>query len=164
MTSAALPLFLVCEDGEEYTRRFERFLGREFRFRRVVDGQEVEAAARTERATGLLLDLDFRRLPPDRLLGETGPSSHAPSTEERARWSAAQGILILQYLRSQGIGLPALLFADLDDREQVAFLEKTLAPLSIVASREGLAQLVLRLRAVVLRQVGEAAANRSFDT
>jgi len=164
MTSGALPLFLVCEDGEEYTQRFERFLGREFRFRRVVDGQAAEAAARSEGAAGLLLDLDFRRLPPQRLLGDRGPSSHAPSTEERARWSAAQGILILQHLRSQGIGLPALLFADLDDREQVALLEKTLAPLSIVASREGLAQLVLRLRAVVLRQVGEAAANRSFDT
>jgi ADP-heptose:LPS heptosyltransferase len=70
-----------------------------------------------------------------------------PSAEERARWSAAQGILILQYLRAQGIGLPALLFADLDDGEQAAYLEKTLAPLSIVSSREGLAQLAARLRA-----------------
>ena len=147
MTSEVLPLFLVCEDGEEYTRRFARFLGREFRFRRVADGQQAEAAARSERATGLLLDLDFRRLPPDRLLGETGPQSHAPSAEERARWSAAQGILILQYLRARGICLPALLFADLDDCEQATYLENTLAPLSIVSSREGLAQLAARLRA-----------------
>jgi hypothetical protein len=147
MTSEALPLFLVCEDGEEYTQRFERFLGREFRFRRVPDGQQAEAAARSEGAAGLLLDLDFRRLSPDRLLGETGSSSHSPSAEERARWSAAQGILILQYLRSRGIGLPALLFADLDDSEQAAYLEKALAPLSVVSSREGLAQLAARLRA-----------------
>ncbi|HJX53862.1 MAG TPA: hypothetical protein VJ801_13935 [Polyangia bacterium] len=146
MTGEVLPLFLVCEDGDEYTQRFERFLGREFRFRRVPDGQHVEAAARSEHAAGLLLDLDFRRLSPDRLLGETVPSSHVPSAEECARWSAAQGILILQYLRSRGIGLPALLFADLDDSEQVAYLEKTLAPLSVVPSREGLAQLAARLR------------------
>jgi len=146
MIDEVLPLFLVCEDGDEYTQRFERFLGREFRFRRVRDGREAEAAARSERAAGLLLDLDFRRLSPDRLVGETGLSSRVPSAEEGARWSAAQGILILQYLRAQGIGLPALLFADLDDGEQAAFLEQTLAPLSIVSSREGLAQLAARLR------------------
>jgi hypothetical protein len=151
MSNDTHPLFLVCEDGDEYTQRFERFLGREFRFRRVPDGQQAEVVVRTEPAAGLLLDLDFRRLGPDRLLGETGPSSHVPSAEERARWSAGQGILILQHLRAQGIGLPAWLFADLDDREQTAFLEKTLAPLCIVSSREGLAQLAARLRAACSR-------------
>ena len=57
-----------------------------------------------------------------------------------------QGILILQHLRRQGIRLAALLFADLDDAEQSAYLEKTLAPLAVVSSREGLAQLAARLR------------------
>jgi hypothetical protein len=148
MSNETKPQFLVCEDGEEYTQRFERFLGREFRFLRVTDGRQAEAAAKSEDVHGLLLDLDFRRLAPEHLLGEDGPPAHPPSSEERTRWSAAQGILILQFLRNRGIRVPALLFADLDDREQAAYLERTLHPLSVVSSREGLAQLGARLRAV----------------
>jgi hypothetical protein len=146
MTDNPLPLFLVCEDGDEYTQRFERFLGREFRFLRVPGGLATEAAVGRDSPVGLLADLDFRRLPPAELLGESGPCDRPPSPEERTRWSASQGILVLQYLRGCGIHLPALLFADLDDREQFAYLEQTLAPLSIVGSREGLAQLAARLR------------------
>jgi hypothetical protein len=142
------PLFLVCEDGHEYIQRFERFLHREFRFLRVQSGIEADVAARSSGAVGLLVDLDFRRLPAADLLGEHGRPERPPSPEERARWSATQGILVLQYLRERGIGLPALLFADLDDHEQAAFLERTLAPLSVVSSREGLAQLAARLRAI----------------
>ena len=140
------PLFLVCEDGDEYIQRFERFLGREFRFLRVGSGAEAQAALARETVTGLLLDLDFRRLPALQLLGESGQPTSSPTTEERARFSAMQGILILQYLRHQGVKESALLFADLDDREQSAYLEKTLAPLTVVSSREGLAQLAARLR------------------
>lgn len=146
MTGESLPLFIVCEDGDEYTQRFERFLQREFRFLRVPGGRAAEAAARQEPAAGLLLDLDFRRLPPAELWGEHGPPAKPPTPEERSRWSASQGILILQYLRGRGVVLPALLFADLDDPEQAAFLERSLAPLAIVGSREGLAQLTVRLR------------------
>jgi hypothetical protein len=144
----ALPLFLVCEDGHEYLERFERFLHREFGFLRVASGRDAEAAVRTSGAVGLLVDLDFRRVPAADLLGEDGPPARPPSSEERTRWSATQGILIVQYLRKRGVALPALLFADLDDREQAAFLERTLAPLSVVSSREGLAQLAARLRAM----------------
>jgi hypothetical protein len=146
MTPDVLPLFLVCEDGDEYTERFQRFLHREFRFLRLADGHELESAAKQQHAAGILLDLDFRRLAPIRLMGEAGPVSVEPTTEERTRWSATQGILILQHLRGRGIGLPALLFADLDDPSQVAYLERTLAPLEVVDSREGLGQLATRLR------------------
>jgi hypothetical protein len=146
VTVDARPLFLVCEDGDEYTQRFERFLHREFRFLRVITGLEIENAARSQGAVAMLFDLDFRRLPPGALLGEAGTPAVAPTSEESARWSATQGILILQYLRSRGIGLPALLFADLDDASQVAYLEHTLAPLAVVSSREGLGQLTARLR------------------
>jgi hypothetical protein len=148
VSGGPLPLFLVCEDGDEYTQRFARFLGREFRFLRVPNGRQAEATARQEPAVGLLVDLDFRRLPPGDLIGEAGPPADPLSPEDRARWSAAQGILILRYLRGRGIHLPALLFADLDDQEQVAYLERTLAPLVVVDSREGLAQTAGRLRAL----------------
>ncbi len=142
------PLFVVCEDGDEYTQRVQKFLGGRFRFQRTADGRSAEQALQAEAAAGLLLDLDFRRTPPELLLGETGVPPRPPTPDERARWSASQGILVLQYLRARGLQLPALLFADLDDREQIAFLESTLAPLSIVSSREGLAQIAARLQAL----------------
>lgn len=142
------PLFLMCEDGDEYTQRFQKFLGGRFRFQRVADGRSARQALQAEAVAGLLLDLDFRRTPPELLLGETGVPPHPPSPDERARWSASQGILVLQYLRGQGLQVPALLFADLDDREQATFLEGSLAPLSIVSSREGLAQIATRLQAL----------------
>ncbi len=142
----SLPLFVVCEDGHEYTERFERFLHRQFRFVRAADWRSVQAALRAELPAALLVDLDFRRTPAADLLGEQGPPGRAPSPEEKSRWAARQGILLLQYLRNQGVLVPALLFADLDDNEQATYLEHTLAPLAIVESREGLAQLAARLR------------------
>jgi hypothetical protein len=142
------PLFVVCEDGDEYTQRFERFLGSRFRFQRAPDARSAEQALRTSQVSGLLLDLDFRRTPTELLLGEVGVPDHPPSPDERARWSASQGILILQHLRRAGLHLPALLFADLDDGQQIAFLETNLAPLKVVSSREGLAQIAARLQAL----------------
>jgi hypothetical protein len=140
------PLFVVCEDGDEYTQRFEKFLGSKFRFQRAPDGRSAQLALQAGDVAGLLLDLDFRRTPPELLWGEAGVPFHGPSPDERARWTASQGILILQHLRRQGWHTPALLFADLDDREQTVFLETSLAPLSVVSSREGLAQIASRLQ------------------
>ena len=148
MTCDVQPVFLVCEDGDEYTDRFKRFLGREFRFVRVPNASIADDASRAGAVSGLLLDLDFRRSDPCDLVGELGLVTGSPSAEERSRWSAVQGILILQYLRSRAVTLPALLFADLDDPAQVAYLERSLAPLSIVSSREGLAQIAARLRLI----------------
>jgi hypothetical protein len=142
------PLFLVCEDGDEYTQRFQRFLGAQFRFQRAPDGRSAEQTLVAGGVSGLLLDLDFRRTPSELLLGEAGLPAHPPTSDERARWSASQGILILQHLRRQGLPTPALLFADLDDREQVAFLQTSLAPLAVISSREGLAQLAARLQSL----------------
>jgi len=156
MTGQPLPLFIVCEDGQEYTERFQRFLHRDFRFLRISGGRQAEAAILREHPIGLLVDLDFRRLAPAELLGDHGPPAQAPSAEERARWSAVQGILILQYLRARGIKIPALLFADLDDPEQAAYLERTLAPLTIASSREGLGQLAARLRELCSRAAPSA--------
>jgi hypothetical protein len=159
MTAAELPLFVVCEDGHEYTERFQRFLGRDFRFLRIPGGGQVETAIESEHPVGLLLDLDFRRLPPADLLGQNGPPARAPSPEERASWSAAQGILILRYLRARGVDLPALLFADLDDREQAAYLEQNLRPLRVVSSREGLGQIAARLREMATRPSSATAGS-----
>jgi hypothetical protein len=129
--------FLVCEDGSEYTERFQRFLGAEFQFARA--GHFAEALALAPKAAGLLLDLDFRRTPLSLLVDETG----APG-----RLSELQGILLLRALRSRGVKLPALLFADLDDAQRAARLEAELAPLQIVSSSEGLTQIANRLRAI----------------
>ncbi len=131
--------FLVCEDGSEYTERFSRFLGAQFRFARA--GSFAEALPLAARCRGILLDLDFRRTDPALLVDEKGAPAPASSAE-------VQGILILRALRSRGVALPALLFADLDDAERAARLEQELAPLAVVSSGEGLSSIAQRLQAI----------------
>jgi hypothetical protein len=139
------PRFVVCEDGREYIERFQRFLGDAFTFVGAPDFARAAAEARD--ACGLLLDLDFRRTPRDRLVDEDGPAPASLDAETANRLAAAQGILILRQLRAAGATLPAILFADLDDAEQARFLEATLAPLVIVSSHTGLREIAALMRA-----------------
>ncbi len=139
LPGAAAVTLLVCEDGTEYTERFQRFLGGEFRFVRAA--HFAEALKLLSGAHALLLDLDFRRTDPSLLVDESG----APAAKSA---SEVQGILLLRALRSRGVKLPALLFADLDDADRAARLEAELAPLQIVPSGEGLPRIAQRLRAL----------------
>lgn len=152
-----LPALVVCEDGDEYTQRFRRFFGASFTFVRATDAGEARAAVAAG-ARGLLLDLDFRRTPPERLVDETGRTSATRALPESRRLSSVQGILVLRALRADGIELPALLFADLDDAGQVAHLERTLAPLTVVPSSVALPTIGDRLRQIVA--VGDPAGPR----
>jgi len=137
--------FVVCEDGAEYLERFRRFLGESFDFLPAHDFGEARAAAAD--ADGLLLDLDFRRTPADRLVDEEGPAPAPIDSGTRARLAETQGILILRRLRAAGVVLPAILFADLDDAGQVDFLARTLAPMTVAGSRLGIAEIATLLRA-----------------
>src|SRR5262249_35095988 len=140
--------FLVCEDGSEYTERFTRFLGSQFRFARA--GHFAEALALAPGALALLLDLDFRRTQRALLVDEHGePDPRGPAE--------VQGILILRALRSRGVKLPALLFADLDDEAHAARLEAELAPLRIVPGSVGLPRIAQLLREVVSSATGSVA-------
>ena len=137
--------FVVCEDGAEYTERFSRFLGSQFRFVRA--GHFAEALALADGAVALLLDLDFRRTQPALLVDERGESG-ARSTAD------VQGILILRALRARGVTLPALLFADLDDAERAARLERELSPLRVVPASVGLPRIAQLLRELVNSATG----------
>jgi hypothetical protein len=148
----ARPCFVVCEDGTEYLDRFQRFLDDAFRFVAAGDFAGALAAITAGDARGLLLDLDFRRTPPGRLVDEAGPTPPGLDAGSRQRLAETQGILILRQLRARGVNLPALLFADLDDAEQARFLERTLAPLTIVSSRLG----IVEVAAVMRRALGDA--------
>ena len=143
-TSDARRRFVVCEDGAEYLERFRRFLGESFDFRPAHDFEEARAAA--AEADGILLDLDFRRTPADRLVDEQGPAPSPLDAGTRARLAETQGILILRRLRAAGVARPAVLFADLEDGQRT-FLERTLAPLSVAGSRLGMAEIGALLRA-----------------
>jgi hypothetical protein len=136
--------FVVCEDGAEYLERFRRFLGESFDFLPAHDFDEARAAAPD--ADGILLDLDFRRTPADRLVDEQGPAPTPMDAGTRTRLAETQGILILRRLRAAGVVLPAILFADLDDG-QLAFLARTLGPLTVAGSRMGIAEIATLLRA-----------------
>jgi hypothetical protein len=136
---------VVCEDGTEYVDRFRRFLGDALEFTRAGDLDAALAACAG--ADGLLLDLDFRRTPPERLVDEAGASSPSLDAGTRRRLAQSQGILILRALRARGVALPAILFADLDDAEQARFLERSLAPLVVAPSSTGLREIAALVRA-----------------
>jgi hypothetical protein len=138
------PRWIVCEDGDEYLSRFRRFLGHEFEFVPAGDLQEVLRAAAG--AAGLLLDLDFRRADPARLVDETGTARPRIAAGEGRRLAEVQGILILRALRGRGIALPALLCADLDDPSHARRLEEELKPLDVVPGNEAVARIGERLR------------------
>ncbi len=141
----ARPVWIICEDGSEYLERFARFLDERFCFVHALDGPALLAAL-AEGASGVILDLDFRRTPRERLVDEQGKSGRALPAEQARQLASQQGILILRLLRARRFFLPVLLFADLDDLEQSAYLERTLAPLSIVPSYEGLHQTAARMQ------------------
>jgi hypothetical protein len=143
----ARPRFVVCEDGSEYLDRFTRFLGDDFAFVPALDFEAARAAA--DGADGLLLDLDFRRTPPGKLVDERGPVPADLDDDTRRRLAETQGILILRQLRAAGITLPAVLFADVDDGERARFLERTLAPLAIGSSHLGIREIEGLLRAAL---------------
>ena len=140
----------VCEDGHEYHQRFTRFLGEELTWLRVDDCASALAAC-ARGPIALVFDLDFGRLPPERLVDEAGQTAAQRTRDDIRRLAPMQGIFILRALRSAGVGVPALLCADLDDPARVRFLEKSLAPLTVVPSAAGLGEIARRLRALVPR-------------
>jgi hypothetical protein len=142
--SLGRPSFVVCEDGTEYIERFRRFLGDAFEF--VPAHGLDDALAAVGEADGLLLDLDFRRTPPERLVDERGDAPLALDEGTRRRLAESQGIFILRALRGRRVALPAVLFADLDDAQQSGFLERTLAPLVVAPSSTGLREVAALLR------------------
>lgn len=135
--------FLVVEDGREYVERFTRLLGGTFRFERAGDAAEAIALASAGAVAGVLLDLDFRRTPGDRLIDEAGQAGL--SAAERSRVTGVQGILIARALRASGVSAAMLLFADLDDPEQISFLQSDLAPLRVIPSSVGLNEIAALL-------------------
>jgi hypothetical protein len=153
-TDPGRPRFVVCEDGTEYMERFQRFLGGEIDFVPATDFATALAVAKsdTKPADGLLLDLDFRRTPDDRLVDERGPAPVPLDAGSRRRLTESQGILILRLLRARGVTLPALLFADVDDAEQARYLSRSLAPLTLVSSRAGIVEVAALMRAAADRR------------
>jgi hypothetical protein len=100
---------------------------------------------RQERVSGVLLDLDFRRADPLRLVNEHGQTTTQLGKEALAQHIVNQGLFILASLRERGITKPVLLFADIDDLQQCAYLTRTFAPLELVPSHVGLRELQCRL-------------------
>jgi hypothetical protein len=144
------PRFVVSEDGTEYLERFTRFLGDDFAF---LPARDYAATLRAcGAADALLLDLDFRRTPRELLVDERGPVPADLSDDARRRLAETQGILILRQLRGAGVTLPAILFADIDDGERRAFLERTLAPLTIASSQLGIRDIGKLLHSVLARR------------
>jgi hypothetical protein len=141
-----LPRFLVCEDGDEYLERFNRFLGQEFQFIQSRDFETlVNHLESYQPIAAILLDLDFRRANYNKLVDESGQTVANVTKEQLARFVSNQGIAILAAIRKRGIQTKVLLFADLDDSKQQEYLERTFAPLELISSHVGLRELECRL-------------------
>ncbi|HMA91734.1 MAG TPA: hypothetical protein VKP30_03565 [Polyangiaceae bacterium] len=143
---ADTPRFLLCEDGDEYRERFERFLGARFRFIQSKHGAELLSHLQDyQPIAGVLLDLDFRRTDDSLLVGGDGRPFSGTSREERARIVANQGIAILASIREKHWQTPVLLFADIHDTRQRTYLERAFAPVELIPSHVGLNELQRRL-------------------
>jgi hypothetical protein len=142
------PSLVVCEDGDEYLARFRRLLGETFVLTPATGFAQAKDLLE-QGATAILLDLDFRRAEPAKLVDEHGRCQATLSDGERRRLAGNQGILILRALRDAGITAPALLFADLDDEAQAGYLRTNLAPLVIVPSSESLPAIAAHIRDLV---------------
>lgn len=135
------PRFLVCEDGNEYLERFERFLGARYDFLQSRCASELVAHLTLPPApVALLLDLDFRRTELTALIDGEGRALSTANSEERKRLVANQGIAILSCVRRLPNPAPALLFADMTKAQQ-SFLEQRFAPLTIVPSHVSMREL-----------------------
>ena len=85
------PCFVVCEDGQEYTDRFTRMLGGSFRFVRAGCFAEAKTALAAGPVAALLLDLDFRRTPPDQLVDEAGRPGLGGGWGSASGWRPCRG-------------------------------------------------------------------------
>jgi len=140
------PRFIVCEDGDEYVRRFTRFLSPRFAFSRANDYVTLCDLLESHPAvTGLLFDLDFRRTPVERLVDELGGKALPATDEEQRHIAANQGIAMICALRHRGNQTPIILFADLESDKQLEFLTRTLSPLQVAPSSLGLNELLVLL-------------------
>jgi hypothetical protein len=141
-----VPRFLVCEDGDEYLERFNRFLGQEFRFIQSRDFETLNNHLELyQPIAAILLDLDFRRTNLRQLVDESGEKVANVTREQLARFVSHQGVAILAAIRKRGIQTRVLLFADVDDPKQREYLERTFAPLELISSHVGLRELECRL-------------------
>jgi hypothetical protein len=140
--------FLVCEDGNEYLERFERFLGDDFNFLQARDFEtSMRLLKRDQTVVAILMDLDFRRVPPEQLVDAEGRGIAKRTRAEVAEISANQGIYVLSSLRKNGIDIPVLLFADIDGVDQRKYLQTQFSPVEVVGSHVGLSELKQRLLA-----------------
>jgi hypothetical protein len=149
-----LPRFLVCEDGDEYVRRFVRFLASRFEFVATGSHRELSAQLGSSRpVAGILLDLDFRRTPLSDLVDERGQALTSAMSQVQRGLAAQQGICILTALRHEGCVTPAILFADIESPARAEYLVKRLGPLEVVASSVGLGELSEKLAGLARRPV-----------
>ncbi len=122
--------WIICEDGREYIDRFVRLFPHA-RFVHAADAEALDAALASEpSARGVILDLDFRRTPKARLIGDDHEDALARE----------QGLWLARRVRAARPALLIVLCADLtgDRRDAV---DKELAPCRILSSEAMLGEL-----------------------
>ena len=133
---------LIVEDGDEYLRFFSRHLS-QFAYVQAHSHSECLAHLEDEGhpVDGIILDIRFDRVPKEALIGDLEEIADRMGlwgevSEQGAVWQYVidnQGYLILQALREKGFLQPALIIADLPQR-QVENLERMYGAVGVVGS------------------------------
>jgi CheY-like chemotaxis protein len=149
MTRARL---LVVEDGHEYIETFSRFLGEDFEWVRVGDGQACLDALSASHWDLIFLDMRFDRS--ERLIGDQAELEkrfHGDAGRAKKYLENHQGTYIAHAIRDAGYKHPLLFSYDFDGEPQrFAHLAARLAPMAYVNDMAGPAD----IRTAILRMLG----------
>ena len=125
---------LVVEDGWEYIERARRWLGEGLNFTRAGCGEEALALLESQGFDVLYLDMDFRRVPPDQLLGDVVGLTerfHGDPAEAQEFLATNQGVYILSALREAGSEIPVVFSYDFQPQpRRWAYLARRYGPVA----------------------------------
>jgi len=109
---------LIVEDGTEYIDRAKRWMGEGFVFVRAGSGPEALEALEACDYPLVWMDMDFRRCPPEKLLGWERAGLERFSGDParmREHLSAHQGVYILEAVRASGWPGPVVFSHDFSE-------------------------------------------------
>ena len=125
---------LVVEDGREYIERARRWLADGLEFTRAGCGEEALELLGQQDFDVLYLDMDFRRVPAEQLLGDVAELTerfHGDSAEAQQFLATNQGVYILSALREAGSEIPVVFSYDFQPQpRRWAYLARRYGPVA----------------------------------
>ena len=156
---------LVVEDGHEYTDTLERFAGDAAQWIRAGSGEQAAKCLRETPYDAIFLDMRFDRVDDDDLVGDLAGATIRFGDRTRAAHylQENQGVIILQWLRSQSVTTPVLLSYNFDEEpRRWSRLADALGPVAYVPDSASPMGIVEAVRTLV--SAGGAVGDAGHDT